>query len=50
MHFRTTRGVSEIHMSEVYFGLGDGTGLKLGRMKENSMSACLSGCPCMRFE
>ena len=35
VHFRPTRGVCGIHMSEDYFELGRGTGLKLGRMKES---------------
>ena len=30
MHFRPARVVSGIHMTEDYFGLGGGTGLKLG--------------------
>ena len=30
--FRPTGGVSGIHMSEDYFGLGGGIGLKLGGM------------------
>ena len=51
VYFRSTRGVSGIHMSEDYCGLVGSTGLKLDRMKEtvsmlSSMyvhqSACLS--------
>ena len=56
--FRPTGGISGIHMSGDFFGLGRGIGLKLGRMIGASgattvvkdMCVHLSGCLYMRYE
>ena len=45
VHFRPTGSVSGIHMSEDYFGLEGGAGLKLCRMKSVCKDTCV--CVCM---